>query len=150
MHRLVVSEQPSGCVTWSSGRVLQLPLNTVAKECRPEGQDWQHRQVSPTQSHQSNGAAEKASTRARSVANLDIGRRTAGDHVEEHTTTTPGTTATQIKARCHKKGEGKGKHVVWKRISLLKQPQQCRFLHKHQVHLENSRALRTWNRGSWV
>ena len=33
----------------------------MAKECRPEGQDWQIlRRVSPTQSHQSNGAAEKA------------------------------------------------------------------------------------------
>ena len=33
----------------------------MAKECRPEGQDWQIlQQVSPTQSHQSNGAAEKA------------------------------------------------------------------------------------------
>ena len=41
--------------------VLQLILDKVAKECRPEGQDWQIlRQVSPTQSHQSNGAAEKA------------------------------------------------------------------------------------------
>ena len=39
---------------------------------------------------------------------------------------------------------------LWKRISLLKQPQPCRILHKHRVQLENSRATQTWNRGSWV
>ena len=42
--------------------VLQLLVDKVAKDCRPEGQEWQIlRQVSPTQSHQSsNGAAEEA------------------------------------------------------------------------------------------
>ena len=41
--------------------VLQLPLDKMEKECRPEGQDWQIlTHVSPTHSHQSNGAAEKA------------------------------------------------------------------------------------------
>ena len=43
--------------------VLQLLLDKVAKECRPERQDCQIlRQVSRTQSHQSNGAAEKAAS----------------------------------------------------------------------------------------
>ena len=49
--------------------VLQLLLDKVAKECRPAGQDWQIlRQVSPTQSHQSNGAAEKAVSTVRGLA----------------------------------------------------------------------------------
>ena len=48
--------------------VLQLLRDKVAKECRPEGQDWQIlRQVSPTQSHQSNGAAEKAVSTVRGL-----------------------------------------------------------------------------------
>ena len=71
-------QQPSGCVTWSMNAfvymetkegVLQLQLDKVAKECRPEGQDWQiQRQVSRTQSHQSNGAAEKAVSTVRGLA----------------------------------------------------------------------------------
>ena len=49
--------------------VIQLLLDKVAKECRPEGQDWQIlRQVSPTQGHPSNGAAEKAVSTARGLA----------------------------------------------------------------------------------
>ena len=49
--------------------VLQLLLDKVAKTCRPEGQDWQIlRHVSPTQSHQSNGAAEKAVSTVRGLA----------------------------------------------------------------------------------
>ena len=49
--------------------VLQLLLDKVAKEYRPEGQDWQIlRQVSPTQSHQSNGAAGKAVSTIRGLA----------------------------------------------------------------------------------
>ena len=41
----------------------------MAKECRPEGQDWQIlRQVSPTQSLQSHGAAEKAVSTVRGLA----------------------------------------------------------------------------------
>ena len=41
----------------------------MAKECRPEGQDWQIlRQVSPTQSHQSDGAAEKGVSTVRGLA----------------------------------------------------------------------------------
>ena len=48
------------CLHGDTGGVLQLLLDK-GKECRPEGQDWQIlRQVSPTQSHQRNGAAEKA------------------------------------------------------------------------------------------
>ena len=46
-----------------------LLLDKVAKECRLAGQDWQiPRQVSPTQSHQSNGAAEKAVSTVRGLA----------------------------------------------------------------------------------
>ena len=49
--------------------VLQFPLGKVAKECRLEGQGWQIlRQVSPTQSHQSSGAAEKAVSTVRGLA----------------------------------------------------------------------------------
>ena len=40
--------------------------------------------------------------------------------------------------------------TLWKRISLLKQLQPCRILHKHRIQLENSRAIQTWNCGSWV
>ena len=44
-------------------------LGKVAKECRQEGLDWQIlRQVSPTQSHQSNGTAEKAVSTVRGLA----------------------------------------------------------------------------------
>ena len=44
-------------------------LDKVAKECRPEGQDWQIlRQVSPTQCHQSNGVALKAVSTVRRLA----------------------------------------------------------------------------------
>ena len=57
------------CLHGDREGVLQLQLETVAKECRPEGQDWQiPRQVSPTQSHQSNGAAEKAVSTVRRLA----------------------------------------------------------------------------------
>ena len=49
--------------------VLLLLLDKGAKECRPEGQDKQIvRQVSPTQSHQSNGAAENAVSTVRGLA----------------------------------------------------------------------------------
>ena len=49
------------CLRGDKEGVLQLLLGKVARDCCPEGQDWQIlRQVSPTQSHQSNGAAEKA------------------------------------------------------------------------------------------
>ena len=49
--------------------------------------------------------------------------------------------------------KGKGGNntwTLWKRISLLKQPQPCRIRRKHRVQLESSRAIQTWNRGSWV
>ena len=51
--------------------VPQLLLDQVAKEYRPEGQDLQiPRQVSPTQSDQSNGAAEKAVSTVCGLARL--------------------------------------------------------------------------------
>ena len=57
------------CLHGDKEGVLQLLLEKVAKECRPEGQHWQIlRQVSPTQSHQSNGAAEKAVSTLRGLA----------------------------------------------------------------------------------
>ena len=57
------------CLHGDNEGVLQLLLDKLAKECRPEGQDWQIlRQVSPTQSHQSNGAAEKAISTVRGQA----------------------------------------------------------------------------------
>ena len=57
------------CLHGDKEGVLQLVLEKVAKECRPEGQDWQTlRQVSPTQSHQSNGAAEKPVSTVRGLA----------------------------------------------------------------------------------
>ena len=50
--------------------------------------------------------ALQTSTRARTVAELDTGRRTAGDQVEEHTTIPPATTATPRKARVTREAEG--------------------------------------------
>ena len=58
-------EQPSAIVhTRDKEEILQLLLDKVA-----EGQDWQIlRQVSPTQDHQSKGAAEKAVSTVRGLA----------------------------------------------------------------------------------
>ena len=57
------------CVTAEKGVVLRLLLDRVAKECRLEGQGLEIlRQVSPTQSHQSNGAAEKDISTVRGLA----------------------------------------------------------------------------------
>ena len=95
--------------------------------------------------------ALQTSTRARTVAELDIGRRTAGDPEEERMTIPPVTTATRRKARVTRKAKGKANAwTLWKRISLLKKPQPCRILHRRRVQLENCRAIQTWNRGSWV
>ena len=57
------------CLHGDNG-VLQLLLDNVAKKkSRPEGQDWQILpQVSSTQSHQSNGAAEIAVSKIRGLA----------------------------------------------------------------------------------
>ena len=97
--------------------------------------------------------AIQTSTRSRTVAELDIGRKTAGDQVKELTTTPLVTTTTHRKARTTRKAKAKAnKWTLWKRISLLTQPQPCRILHKHRAHLELSRAIQTWNRKvrSWV
>ena len=62
-------------------------------------------------------------TRGRTVAELDIRRKTAGDQVEAPATIPPGTTATRRKARTTRKAKGKANTwTLWKRISLLKQP----------------------------
>ena len=89
----------------------------------------------------------------RTVTELDIGRKSAGDQVEELTTTPPVTSTTHRKARTTRKAKAKANMwTLWKRISLLKQPQPCRILHKHRAQLELSRAIQTGNRkvGSWV
>ena len=57
-----------GCVTWCMNAFVHMDTKefykwywTEWKKFRPEGQHWQIlRQVSPTQSHQSNGAAKNA------------------------------------------------------------------------------------------
>ena len=88
-----------------------------------------------------------ASTRARTAAELHIGRKTAGDLVEEPTTNPPVTTSTHRKARTTRGAEAKAnKWTLWKRISPLKQPQ------KHRARSWLSRAIQTSNRkvGSWV
>ena len=73
----LLPQQQSGYVTWGMNAhvymekkgVLQLLLDKVAKECRPEGRDKQFlRQVSPTQSHQSNEAAKKTVSTVRGLA----------------------------------------------------------------------------------
>ena len=57
------------CLHGDKEGVLQLLLDKGAKECRPEGRDWQIlRQMSPTQSHQSSGAAENAVSTVRGLA----------------------------------------------------------------------------------
>ena len=62
-------EYERSCVHGDKESVLQLPTGNVAKECRLEEQDWQIlRQVSPTQSHQSNGDAENAISAMRGLA----------------------------------------------------------------------------------
>ena len=85
------------CLHGDKEGVLQMLLDEVAKECRPEGQDWQiRRQVAPTQSHQSNGVAEKAVSTVRgpetkipsfevtthsSMASVDDQTRSVGSHL---------------------------------------------------------------------
>ena len=74
---------------------------------------------------------------------MDIGRKTAGDQVEERMTIPPVTTATRSTARVTGKAKGKANTwTLWERISLLKQPQPCRILHKHRVQWENSRGFK--------
>ena len=95
--------------------------------------------------------ALQTSTRARTVANLDIERNTAQIPVEERMTIPP--TETLAKARV--KTQVKGKANTWtlskqNNLSLLKQPEPCRILRKIRVLLENSRAFQAWTRGSWV
>ena len=59
--------------------------------------------------HQSR--ALQTSTWSRTVAELDIGRKTLGDQVEERTAIRSVTTATRRKARVTRKAKGKSKHV---------------------------------------
>ena len=55
-------------------RVLQKLLDHVAKQCVPPNAQWQVlRQASPTQSHQSSGAAEKAIQTMRGLARTYLG-----------------------------------------------------------------------------
>ena len=63
---MLLRQQPSGCVTWGINFFWSTRRQ---RRSRPEGHDWQIlRQVSPTQSHQSNGAAEKAVSTVRGLA----------------------------------------------------------------------------------
>ena len=93
-------------------RVLQLLLDKVAKECRPEGQDWQIlRQLSPTQSHQSNGAAEKAVSTVRGLARTYLGvfkDKISSFAVTTHSPMLPWTIrhAAWIRTRCYEKIRG--------------------------------------------
>ena len=92
--------------------------------------------------------ALQTSTRARTVANLDIERKTAGIPVEERMTIPP----TEILAKARVKTQVKGKANTWtlskqNNFSHLKQPQPCRIFRKIRVLLE---AFRAWIRGSWV
>ena len=65
---MLLPQQQSRYVTWSMTAFVYMETKeffsccwTKSKERRAEGQDWQIlRQLSPTQSHQSNGAAEKS------------------------------------------------------------------------------------------
>ena len=78
--------------------------------------------------------AIQTSTRARTVAELDIGRKIAGDQVEKPTTMPPVTTAAHRVAIITRKAKAKAnKWALWKRISPLKQPQPCRIFHKHSI-----------------
>ena len=91
------------------------------------------------------------STRARTVANLDIGRKTAGIPVEERMTIPP----TDILAKARVNTQAKGKANTWtllkqNNLSLLKQRQPCRIFRKIRVLLENSRAFQAWTSGSLV
>ena len=92
--------------------------------------------------------ALQTSTRARTVANLDIGRKTAGTPVEERTTIPP--TEIRAKARVNTKAKGKANTWTLSKQNNLKQHPPCRVLRKIRVLLENSRAFQAWTRGSWV
>ena len=86
--------------------------------------------------------ALQTSTRARIVANLDIGRKTAGIPVEERMTIP----LTEILAKARVTTQAKGKANKWtlskrNNFSLLKQPQPCRILRKIRVLVENSSCI---------
>ena len=55
--------------------------------------------------------AKQTSTRERTVAELDIGRRTAGDQVEEARDNPTSNNSNTQKGKSHKKCKGKGKQV---------------------------------------
>ena len=84
--------------------------------------------------------ATQTSTRARTVAERDIGRKTAGCWRPDGRACDNSTS--------YNSNTQKGK----KRISLLKQSQPCRIPHKHWVQFYLFRPIQTWNRkvGSWV
>ena len=116
---------------------------------RRQGEGQRHTLKPERKSHEQ----QKQHEQYRTVTELDIGRKTAGDQMEELTTTPPVTSTTHRKARTTRKAKAKANMwTLWKRISLLTQPQPCRILHKHRAHLELSRAIQTGNRkvGSWV
>ena len=75
---MLVRQQPNGCVTWDMNAFVCMETQKEffscywtkwQKNCRSEGQDWKIlQQVSPTQSHQTSGAAEKAVSTVRGQA----------------------------------------------------------------------------------
>ena len=95
--------------------------------------------------------ALQTSTRARIVAELDIGRKTAGDQVEKRPDKSTSNNSNTQNGKSHKKGKGKSKRVD---VVETNQPSETAstvsILHRRRVQLENSRAIQTWNRGSWV
>ena len=96
--------------------------------------------------------AIQTSTRATTVAELGIGRKTARDQVDRaYDNSTSNDSYTQ-NAKNHKKRQRQRqtRRTLWKRISHLKQPQPCRILHKHQVRSELSRATPNLEQKGWV
>ena len=83
--------------------------------------------------------ALQTSTRSRTVANLDIGRKIAGIPVEERMTAPP----TEIKANARVNTQAKGKANTW----TLSKKKNLSFLKQTQL-LENSRARQAFTRGS--
>ena len=86
--------------TVSAGNGTSVDDDRMQVDSLKKGKREGHRQTpQPERKSARPTRALQTSTRARTVAELDIGRRTAGDQVEEHTTIPPVTTATRRKSR---------------------------------------------------
>ena len=82
------------------------------------------------------------------MANLDIGRKTAGIPVAERMTIPP--SELLAKARVKTQEEEKANTLDVVETEQLQPPEASRILFKIRVLLENSRAFQAWTRGSWV